>query len=179
MPEENIPPINQFKAHNDLNFYFNAKNISNQNLVFETYNFFEKGIGKPFFVGLDFLNLLYWNYSFINENIERPFDVLNHLRLLTLSKIESHILLGFILKWFGGSPISNLNNQYNTTLKLIEENYLRNIDFVAEPLVFDQVVDAADKGFKNYKGFIMQFDAIVTRAKAEPSFLEREKTNFY
>ena len=152
--------INKFKFHYDLNFYFNAQNIPNQDLVFETYNYFEKQDGKRFFVALDFLNLLYWNYKFLNDNIDKPFDIINHLRLLPLSKIENHLLIAFILKWFGGYPINNLNSQYNTTLRLVEDLYLGNIGLVNKPLLKD-IVDFEIKGFKNYRNIVNELDTIV------------------
>lgn len=36
----------EFSDNNDLNYYFNANNIPNQDLVFDTFNFFKKGPGK-------------------------------------------------------------------------------------------------------------------------------------
>ena len=94
----------------DLNFYFNAKNIPNQELVFETYNYFLSGDGRAYFEPLDFLNLLFWHYKFLNENVEKPFDVLNQFRSaqFAISELQRHLLLGFILKWFGGYPVNNL-----------------------------------------------------------------------
>ncbi|MEO9211206.1 MAG: toll/interleukin-1 receptor domain-containing protein [Ginsengibacter sp.] len=111
-----------------MNYYFNADNIPNQDLVFETYNFFQKKEGKNFFEPLDFLNLLNWHYRFLMNNVALPFSVLDQFTHLPLSKEEQHILIGFILKWFGGYPVHNLNSQYNTTLKLLEEEYLEIIE---------------------------------------------------
>ena len=116
--------IDTFKDKNDLNYYFNADNIPNQDLVFQTYNFFKKGGGKTIFEPLDFLNLLNWHYRFLTNNVAIPFSVLDQFTHLPLSKKEQHILIGFTLKWFGGYPVHNLNSQFNTTLKLLEEEYL-------------------------------------------------------
>lgn len=114
----------EFKYNYDLNYYFNASNIGNQNLVFETYNYFEDGDGCKLLRPLDFLNILYWHYEYLTKNIDKPFDILNRFKSSTTSEKERHLLIGFILKWFGGYPVSNLNTQYYTVLKLLEREYL-------------------------------------------------------
>jgi len=108
----------------DLNYFFNADNIPNQELVFDTYAFFDNGYGEKFYSPIDFLNLLLWKFNFIKDNVKKPFDVLNNLKGTPIGEIEKHILFAFILKWFGGYPINNLDSQFNTTLKLIEREYL-------------------------------------------------------
>lgn len=108
----------------DLNFYFNTKNIANTDLVMQTYNYFLKGDGKRYFEPLNFFNLLYWHYDFLKSNIDRPFDVLSQFRDVELDENRKQILFGFILKWFGGVPVNNLNAQYDVTLKLIESDFL-------------------------------------------------------
>ncbi len=176
MQEEPGSFINSYKFRYDLNFYFNAKNIPNQNLVFETYNYFEKDEGKEFFNALDFLNLFYWNYQFLNANIEKPFDIINHLRILPLTRIEKHILIAFILKWFGGYPINNLNSQYNTTLKLIEELYLENVKSANGPLFKIETNTTIEAGnLRKYKDFINELDSILVCNTKREKINESEK----
>ncbi len=120
----------------DLNYFFNADNIPNQELVFDTFTFFDKGTGEGFYSPIDFFNLLLWKYDFIKKNIKSPFDVLSNLKNTPVGKIEKHILFAFILKWFGGYPINNLDPQFNTTLKLIEREY--HAYFKEEHTYFDE-----------------------------------------
>jgi len=126
MPEDSN--LSEYSEHYDLNYYFNAKNIPNQDLVFDTYNFFKKGEGKEFFDPLTFLNLLNWNYKYLVANVDKPFDVVSQIKNIPLDGIQRHLLIGFILKWFGGYPVDNLNTQYNTTLKFLEAEYLETIE---------------------------------------------------
>lgn len=111
-------------AHNDLAFYKSPESIPNQDLVTETLTYFEKGAGARVFKPLPFLNLLWKQYNFVNENIEQADKVFETLNQLALTEIEKHILFGFILKWFGGYPVNNLNEDYHATLKLIEKGFL-------------------------------------------------------
>jgi hypothetical protein len=120
--------LTEYSDAHDLNYYFNASYIPNQDLVFETYNFFKKGMGKDYFDPLDFLNLINWHYRFLTNNVGKPFDVLTQFNNLPLTDINKHLLIGFILKWFGGYPVNNLNTQFNSTLKLLESEYLEVID---------------------------------------------------
>jgi hypothetical protein len=134
IPEEKmnstLAPLNpsNISDHNDLNYYFNVKNIPNQELVFETYNYFHKGPGKVYFSPLEFLNLLNWHYRYIKDQIETPIDVLKHFQNLSSTKDKKHILIAFVLKWYGGYPIKNMNAQFNTTLKFLEAEYLEEIE---------------------------------------------------
>lgn len=127
------PAIENSDRH-DLNYYFNATNIPNQELVFETYNYFEKGDGKEHFQTLEFLNLLNWHYRFVRENIERPFDVIGQFKSIPFTNVQQHILISFILKWYGGSPVNNLNAQFNTTLKFLESEYRQELEVTTSRL---------------------------------------------
>jgi hypothetical protein len=115
---------NLYSSDFELNFYFNPKTIANQDLVFEIYEFFETGIGKDFFNVKDFFNILWWHQKFLSENLDTPFDVVEHLKKLPFDKLQVQILMGYILKWYGGYPVHNFNPQYNTVLKLIEREYI-------------------------------------------------------
>jgi hypothetical protein len=118
----------EFSDKNDLNYYFNANNIPNQDLVFDTFNFFRKGPGKDYFDPLAFLNVLNWHYRYLTANADRPFNVLSQVNKVPVNSIQRHLLIGFILKWFGGYPVNNLNTQFNTTLKFLEAEYLETVE---------------------------------------------------
>lgn len=109
----------------DLNWYFNEKNIPAQvKLVLPTYEYFNEGPGKVHFEAIDFFNLLNNQYEELVKNISKPFDVLSNLKSIPLTDRERHTLYGFIIMWFGGYPVNNLNEQYNIVLKLIEREFL-------------------------------------------------------
>ncbi|MBC7934990.1 MAG: nucleotide-binding protein [Rhizobacter sp.] len=115
-----------FMHDRDLNWYFNAKKIPAQkNLVAPTYEYLTEGEGKGIFEPVDFFNLLEFQKDFILNNLDRPFDTLNKLKSLPLTEKEKHILFGFIIKWFGGYPVNNLNEQVNVILKMIEKEFLK------------------------------------------------------
>lgn len=113
-----------FISNYDLNYYFNATNIPNQDLVFDTFDYFDTGDGKDFFTPIDFLNTLNWHLEYIKKNIDKPFEIIQHLKDLELEEMHRHILISFILKWFGGYPVNNLDQQYNSLLRLVERQYL-------------------------------------------------------
>uniref|UniRef100_UPI004047BA7D hypothetical protein n=1 Tax=Algoriphagus sp. TaxID=1872435 RepID=UPI004047BA7D len=111
-------------AKNDLDFYFNEKNIPNQDLVFMTFDYFENGKGKGFFQPLEILNLIWQQNRFIRENKEKPVSSINHLKGLPLMPRELHTLLGFILLWNGGYPVDFFSQQENTMYRFIEREFL-------------------------------------------------------
>jgi hypothetical protein len=124
MPITRLNHMDEHAYDYGLDFYYNASNIPNQDLVFATIEYFETGPRKGYYVPLEFLNLVYRQYDYINNNVATPFSVLEHLKSLPLDAERQHILFGFILKWFGGYPVENMNPQYNTTLRLIEQVFL-------------------------------------------------------
>ena len=181
------PIIDGYKDTNNLNYYFNAVNIPNQDLVFETYNYFKKDDGKDFFEPLNFLNLFNWHYQFLIKNVDKPFDVLTHFQNLPLSEDEKHLLIGFILKWFGGYPVNNLNTQYNTTLKLLEIEYL---DYCESTIGKIQAINNKGLGgikieveeqaellnLQQHHKFLDKFDKVVTNSDSTKKKLKRIET---
>ena len=117
--------LREFSFNFDLNYYTNKENIANQDLVAETINYFELGEGKRAFRTLEFLNLLEKQYQFIIANVKDSEKVISHLKALPLSTLKSHILFGLLLKWFGGYPVHNSNDDYNATLKHIQNEFLQ------------------------------------------------------
>ena len=107
-----------------LEYYTNEKNIPNQDLVKETIGYFEKGGGARAFKPLEFLNLLEKQYWFVLTNYNNEDLVIAELKNLPLRQLEKHILFGLILKWFGGYPVNNLNEDFNKTLKIIQTEFL-------------------------------------------------------
>lgn len=60
--------------------------------------------------------------------MDRPLNVLSQVNKVPLNDIQRHLLIGFILKWFGGYPVNNLNTQFNTTLKFLESEYIETVE---------------------------------------------------
>lgn len=116
--------LSSISSDNTLEYYYNAGNIPNQDLVKETVEYFENGSGSRMFKSLAFMNLLNKQYNFIVENIEHSDLILTTLKNLPLADEERHILFGILLKWFGGYPVSNMNEKYDLALKLIQNEFL-------------------------------------------------------
>ena len=116
--------INSISANNELSFYTDKNNIPNQDLVKETIDYFESGQGSRAFKPLYFLNLLESQFQFMKDNIKDGDIVIQHIRNLPLNKLEQHILCGFLIKWTGGYPVNNLNEDFNNTLKQILVEFL-------------------------------------------------------
>lgn len=132
----------------DLNYYHNYDNIPNQDLVFQTIDYFERGDGKDFCTPLNFLNLLYWHYKFIHENLETPYNVIKQIDSLVATDAGKHILIAFLIKWYGGYPVQNFNPKYNTILKLLEKKYLIMIE-----AVYENQQAESNKGLAGGRGF--------------------------
>ena len=109
----------------NLSWYFDKENIPAQGkLVVPTYNYFQEGLGKEFFKPLDFLNLLRKQYQELVNYLDSPLDFIIHIKNIPLTPRELHILYGFILKWFGGYPVHNLNEEFDKILKIIQKEFL-------------------------------------------------------
>lgn len=115
----------EYATNYPLDYFFNATSIPNQELVFMTYDHFETGPRAGYMAPLEFLNLLEFNYEFLKVNVTKPFFVLEHFKSIPISDELRHILMGFILKWYGGYPVDNFDQQYNTTLRLVEREFLK------------------------------------------------------
>ena len=115
----------EISASNDLGYYTDKKNIPNQELVNETLEYFQTGAGARVFEALVFLNLLEKQYHFVLNNFKESSKVIQSLKSLPLTELEKHILYGFILKWFGGYPVYNLDEDCDRTLKEIQTEFLR------------------------------------------------------
>lgn len=115
---------NYMKSYS-LDWFFNAQNIPNQDLVFFTYDYFTTGERAEFMHPDTFFNLLQFSLDYLSANITKPFKVLEHLKSIPIEDDELHVLLGFILKWHGGYPVDNLDPQYNTTLRMVEREFLK------------------------------------------------------
>nr|WKN35059.1 hypothetical protein K4G66_22025 [Tunicatimonas sp. TK19036] len=123
MAEIDLERIKPYMAENDFDFYYNADNIPNQDLVFATIEHFESGPRKGVIQPLDFLNLLWKEKEYINENIKKTHTVIEALKNRPFPEELLHILLGFILKWAGGYPIHFGNPNHNSTYRLIEKEF--------------------------------------------------------
>jgi hypothetical protein len=106
-------------------FFYNPSKIANQELVRETIAYFETGPRKGLFEPLEFMNLLYSQYQLLIQSLERPHSFVQDLLQLPLDETQKHVLLGFIIKWFGGYPVNNMNPEYDSILKLIETEFFK------------------------------------------------------
>jgi len=120
----NARSLKDISSNRTIDYYTNEKNIPNQKLVTDTITYFETGDGVGSFQPIDFLNLLDKQHEFVKLNHDKGEVVIEHLKNLYLSDREKHTLYGFILKWFGGYPINNLNEDFDRTLKLIQKEFL-------------------------------------------------------
>lgn len=131
-PNSDMNDLSDFMFSYDLNYYHNYDNIQHQELVFQTVEYFEEKDGKEICSPLNFLNLLYWHYKFIGENLDKPYDVIKRIDELVATDVGKHILIAFLIKWYGGYPVKKDNPRYNTVLRLLEKKYLRTLNSVHE-----------------------------------------------
>ncbi|OJV15402.1 MAG: hypothetical protein BGO21_30885 [Dyadobacter sp. 50-39] len=121
----NDSDICSLSAPNDLDFYFNEKNIGNSELVFQTYDYFESGPRKGTFSPLGFLNLFWEQDRYSRANLYgKAISTLEVLRSLPLNEEQRHILFGFMLKWKGGYPIQVRDADEKLFYKLLEKEFL-------------------------------------------------------
>jgi hypothetical protein len=111
-------------SERDLSYFTDKKNIPNQELVKETIEYFQTGEGKRAFSPLELLILLESQLQFIKQNCNDADKVVQELQRISLTEEQRHILYGFILKWTGGYPVNNLDEEFNRTLKLIQREFL-------------------------------------------------------
>lgn len=116
--------LKSISANNDLDFYYNPENFGNQDLLFSIIDYFETGARKGFFEPLEFMNLLWEQYNFVVANVSKAHSTITALKALPLKPLQKHVLFGFILKMFGGYPVENGNKQFDSTLRLIEKEFL-------------------------------------------------------
>jgi len=108
----------------ELSFFTDEKRIPNQDLVNETINHFKSGPGARIFTPVEFLNLFEKQYNFLKMNYNDGEKVIAEFNGLPLNDLEKHVLYGFLLKWFGGYPVHNLNEELNITLKKVQNEFL-------------------------------------------------------
>ncbi len=123
-PEAANNNLKNISSDYPLSHFTNEEVIPNQKLVNETISFFESGQGKDLFTPLEILNLIDKQKNFVMLNYNDGAVVMQHFQVLPLSDRAKHSLFGFILKWFGGYPVNNMNEELNATLKLIQSEFL-------------------------------------------------------
>ncbi len=116
--------LEQYTLDHPLEFFVNKANIPNQELVNSTIDYFQSGPGARAFETLLFLNLLKKQHDFVLSEKANPNQALTHLKEIPLSNLQRHVLFGFLLKWFGGYPVNNFDEQLDATLKQIETLFL-------------------------------------------------------
>lgn len=113
-----------FYASYDLSYFLDKNNIPNQELVGETLTYFRTGAGKRAFEPLPFLNLLNKQYHFVHRHLGEGSKVVRALKALPFTELEKHILLGLLIKWFGGYPVHALDEAELETLKGLQQEFL-------------------------------------------------------
>ena len=111
-------------SSHQIEHYIDEKNIPNQRLVNDTIMYFKTGEGLGKFSALEFLNLLDKQLEFLRLNYNQGEQVIQRLKDLPLPDRKKHTLYGFILKWFGGYPVNNLDEDFDKTLKLVQKEFL-------------------------------------------------------
>lgn len=106
-------------------FFYNPTNVANQELLRDTIAYFEDGPRKGLFEPLVFLNLLWQQYQILKQSLDRPHSYVQDLLKLPLNENQMHVLLGMIIKWFGGYPVKNLDPKFDSILKLLEKEFLK------------------------------------------------------
>lgn len=116
--------IKTISSHHSKEWFFNAENMPNQQLVHDTYNHFNIGPRKDVFDPLQFLNLFENQYQAFKFSVTKGEDFIMIFEKLLLSEEQKHIIYGFILKWFGGYPVNNLDDVFDKALKEIQHKFL-------------------------------------------------------
>ncbi|MBO9733192.1 MAG: toll/interleukin-1 receptor domain-containing protein [Chitinophaga sp.] len=150
LPPNNMEPNPRYSASHELTFYTDPKNIPNQRLVLETIEHFTNGPGSRAFEALEFLNLLREQNEFVNKMRADTPVVMNQLKRLPFSDLQKHVLMGFILKWHGGYPVDNLDEDADRTLKEICSAFLAYPEATPEKEICKADVDT-HKLFRYYE----------------------------
>jgi len=162
-----IEADNSHMYDRDLNWYFNADNIPNQKAVFATSDFIEKE-KADLFTPTDFFNLLFKQKDELTGYLEKPFDFIKNLKTLPLNEEQLYLLLGMILYWFGGYPVSNLDGKHDTILKLVEREFLSMFPDVPKP---EKEFCANDNSKQDW---MKQIEGKLNDNKAEYNFPESQ-----
>ncbi len=119
-----------YLANNDWDYYFNVGNSSDDivnGFIIPTKEYFETGERAGFMDSLQFMNLLWEQIDFLESNRKKPYSTLKHYESLPITEEQRHVLFGFILKFYNGYPVIEINSRKGDgiCLLLIEEAFLR------------------------------------------------------
>lgn len=184
LPSNNMEPNSKYSASHELTFYTDPKNIPNQRLVLETIEHFTNGPGSRAFEALEFLNLLWEQNEFVNKMCANTPGVMDQLNGLPLSELQRHVLTGFILKWHGGYPVDNRDEDADRTLKEICSFFLAYPEATPEKEICKADVDT-HKLFRYYESLIntsfetgIPIDALAKQTEFLFKKTERKFTRF-
>ena len=113
-----------------LEWYFNAENIPNQNMIHDVYEYFETGQRKGYLEPLKAIGTFHIFYNILIQGLEvdeiHASNWLAFIEMFDLSKEEKHILMGIVLFWHGGYPVRNrFTGKHLSILRSIENEFLK------------------------------------------------------
>ncbi len=126
MPETPNTPLS-------YDFFYNPSNIANQQLLRETIAYFESGPRVGLFDPLEFMNILWGQYQALKANLEQPYSFVQQILQSNYTEIQKHIIIGLLIKWFGGYPVKNLDPAYDSILKLLEDAFFKTANGAETP----------------------------------------------
>lgn len=158
--------LKSISASNKLAFYYDAKNIKNQELINDVANCYKNGSGAKVFTLIELLNLVYKQEQYLVNNCNNPQIAFKTITELPLSAIQKHLLYFNIIWWFGG--VYNLNPKLRHTLWLIENEFKKYKTNTPEKDFYFKNKDEFEKlTFKQVKELILKFHQL--------SYLEKLK----
>ena len=119
--------LSDFSTNQGLDFFLQSSlNSKVESFVFDTIEYFEEHRKGTRFNELNFLQLLHKQIENIENNLSKPYSNVQKILGLPLNEQEKHILFGFILKKYGGYPITvDPYQKISNVLKLIEIEFLK------------------------------------------------------
>ncbi len=119
----NSASITSFAYARDIEWYRDAQNIPNQKTVTATINFLDAN-PLPEISTLLCLNVVFKQKDKLYQLLDRPNEYIQHLKTVPVSERFKHRIYGLLLYWHGGFPASNLNDECDAILKLVQKEFL-------------------------------------------------------
>ncbi len=109
-----------------LEWYFDAENIPNQNMIHDVFDYFESGPRKGFLDPLQAIGMFHILWTYFTQSSKFALNWIHLLKLIDFSEEEKHVLIGIVLFWHGGYPTRNrFTGQHLSALRTIEKEFLK------------------------------------------------------